>query len=283
MRRFGACIVLGPAVLYALVPRARAAGDEPKERIAHKACLSGNYQKGVEILSDLFVSTKNPTYIYNQARCFEQNGRCEEAINRFREYLRKAKDASVDDKSDAERHIADCQTLLGQKLVAEPPPPKAESVPTPTPPSGSPNESTQVAQVEASLASLPTSAAASSASEQAISTPGRPTPGRSLRIAGIICGVVGIGSIATAVYFYTRARSFSDRVSNQPVPNPSDESAGKNAQTMQWVFYGIGGAALGTGALLYAFGWPTADNGGTTSIVPLIGPGLAGISARGAY
>ena len=73
-------------------------------------------------------------------------------------------------------------------------------------------------------------------------------------------------------------------MSNQITPDPSDDSAGKNAETMQWVFYGIGGAAIGTGALLYALGWPRADkNPPRAGIVPMLGPGLAGISARGAF
>jgi hypothetical protein len=32
------------------------------------ACLSGDYTKGVAILSELFVDTKDPTYLFNQGR-----------------------------------------------------------------------------------------------------------------------------------------------------------------------------------------------------------------------
>ncbi len=58
---------------------------------------------------DLFVKTEDPVFIFNQGRCFEQNGHFEEAINRFLEYLRKAKKASGQDRADTERHIADCR------------------------------------------------------------------------------------------------------------------------------------------------------------------------------
>jgi hypothetical protein len=60
-----------------------------QERAARKACLKGDYGKGVDILADLFVDTKDPTYIFNQGRCFEQNRRYEDAIGRFEEYLRR--------------------------------------------------------------------------------------------------------------------------------------------------------------------------------------------------
>ena len=70
------------------------------------ACLSGDYTKGVAILSELFVDTKDPTYLFNQGRCFEQNRRYEDAVARFEEYLRIAEgklDAA--DRAAAEKHI----------------------------------------------------------------------------------------------------------------------------------------------------------------------------------
>jgi hypothetical protein len=274
MSRLG---ILTPVILIVLAaPLARAAGTEAKERAARKACLSGDYAKGVEILSDLFIDTKDANHIFNQARCFEQNSRCEEAISRFREYLRKASGLSPAEKVDTEKHIADCQALLGQKPAPEPAgtvaAAKAESAPTapaapsaaPSPPSATPTPE-QVA-----VASTPEPAA---------------NPGRGLRIAGIACGALGVASVGTAIYYYTQAKSYSDKVSGQGAnPNPSDESAGKHAQTMQWVFYSAGAAAIATGTVLYVLGWPSADTSHpTAAIAPLLGPGLAGISAQGAF
>jgi hypothetical protein len=102
---------------------------EAQERAAKKACLVGDTAKGVEILADLFVDTNEPTYIYNQGRCFEQNRMYQDAIGRFREYLVKAKRATPDEKADTEKHIADCQTYLAEAEAA-----KAASPPTPGPP-----------------------------------------------------------------------------------------------------------------------------------------------------
>jgi hypothetical protein len=91
---------------------AQAASRQAQERKAHKACLSGDYAKGVSILSDLFVDSDDPTYILNQGRCFEQNRRYEDAIARFQEYLRAGMNLKPSDKVLAEKHIADCQNLL---------------------------------------------------------------------------------------------------------------------------------------------------------------------------
>src|ERR1019366_2341146 len=86
-----------------------------KEREARTACLAGDYTLGVRLLSELFVSSKDPGFIYNQARCFEQSSRYEEALGRFREYLRAGKNLSAEERADAEKHIADCKELLASE------------------------------------------------------------------------------------------------------------------------------------------------------------------------
>ena len=70
---------------------ALAASRQAQELTARTSCLSGDYAKGVAILSELFVDTKDATYIFNQGRCFEQNSRYQDAIARFQEYLRAGK------------------------------------------------------------------------------------------------------------------------------------------------------------------------------------------------
>jgi hypothetical protein len=259
---------LTAALLTVVVPPlARAAGDKESEHRARKACLSGNYQEGVEILSDLFISTTNPIFIYNQARCYELNGRCGDAIPRFREYLRKAKDASADERAETEKHISDCQALLMQEQTG------GGSRGT-VPPAGPP------------LSLQPRAAQPGPRPKEQVVGPVAPTRsrGQGLRIAGIVCGLTGIASIGTGIYFYTRARYYSVKVSNQFAPNPSDDSAGKNAQTMQWVFYGVGGAALATGVVLYALGWRSPESPRPAArVVPIFGRGVAGLSAEGAF
>jgi hypothetical protein len=103
-------------------------GKAAQERAAKKACLVGDTAKGVEILADLFIDTNDPTYIFNQGRCFEQNRLYEEAIGRFREYLVKAKNATTEEKADADKHIAACQTYLAEAETQ-----KAASAPAPVP------------------------------------------------------------------------------------------------------------------------------------------------------
>jgi hypothetical protein len=270
-------VLLAIPLLMLSAQHAQAGGREIRERSARKACLSGDFAKGIEILSDLFIDTKDPTYIFNQARCFEQNNRYEEAVARFREYLRKSEGISASDRADTEKHIADCEALAransspsfdagrqGMAGAATSPFAPATANPPPT--------------VPVSVASSPSPATTTTTGLSPSN------PGRGLRIAGIAFGVVGLASVAAAVTFYTRARYYSDKVSKAPRPNPADEDAGKQAEVLQWVFYSVGGAALTTGTALYVVGArASSGSSGTASILPMVGPGMAGLSAQGAF
>lgn len=74
MRSFAISAFSILAAALALPSQANAAAEDAKEHAARKACLTGNYQKGVEILSDLYLKTKDPVFIYNQGRCMYRLG-----------------------------------------------------------------------------------------------------------------------------------------------------------------------------------------------------------------
>jgi hypothetical protein len=111
---------------------ARAETPDSKERAARKACLLGDVTKGTEILADLYLDTKDPTHIYNQGRCFEQNGQNEPAILRFREYLRKAEHLPAADVAKVEKKIAELQEKDKGRNAAPAAPPPVPIPGTPT-------------------------------------------------------------------------------------------------------------------------------------------------------
>ena len=220
----------------------------------------------MDLLSDLFLDSKDPTYIFNQGRCFQQNNRYEDAIARFREYLRKATAISPQEQADTERYIDECERLL-----RAPQPPSAPGAP-PILPGAFPEASSAPAPAPA-LPLIP-AASATAAPEDS---------GRGLRIAGIAVGAVGLASVGIAVYFYTRARAMSDKVSSSDEPTWADQQAGKDAETMQWIFYSAGGASLVAGAVMYLIGNSPSRRGAEASIAPVVGPSLVGLAARGAF
>jgi hypothetical protein len=112
---------------------AAAEGREAREREARKACFTGNVDRGVEILVDLYGETGHPNYIYNQARCFERNGKYDQALLSYEDYLRKARDVGTAERAEVDKAIAELRTKVGN--VSPPsgpvttPPPGAETPP----------------------------------------------------------------------------------------------------------------------------------------------------------
>ncbi|MBN2576271.1 MAG: hypothetical protein JXP73_17045 [Deltaproteobacteria bacterium] len=257
--------------LFLTTAPAAAAGRKPQERRARKACLTGDYAKGVDILSDLFVDTRDPTYIFNQGRCLEQNRRYEDAIARFEEYLRLA-DATMgpEDRAAAEKHIAECKSKLPKDQADSPvqpaPQPPTLPVPPPTP--------------EPAAAELPTAVVA------------RPTPqpveGRrrwGLVTAGIITSVVGAGGVVTGVIFNVKANDAARELETEVGAYPAKSNDEKNYKTVAWIGYGVGAACVATGAVLIAVGAIKSSSKSSSEVafVPTLGPGQVGAMLTGAF
>jgi hypothetical protein len=108
-------VVLLTAILALQALPAVAQEQDPREIQAQKDCLTGRADAGVALLAELYAVTGNPNFIYNQARCFEQASRPDDAISRFREYLRVAKDLPPAEQVDVEKHIMECRVLQAEQ------------------------------------------------------------------------------------------------------------------------------------------------------------------------
>jgi len=269
-------IFLLPSVAFLLIALAAApafaaskqASKQAQERNARKACLGGDYNRGVNILADLFVSTKDPTYIFNQGRCFEQNHRYEDAISRFEEYLR-VPDAnlSTEDRASAEKHIADCKEKLPEQPAKFAPqvfvPPTSVATPEPKP---NPEPSTPVV-VEPERQPAPVGS------------------GAGLRIGGIVTASVGVAAVAAGVVFNLMSNSLiNDMETNAGSYTKSKDTNSKNYKTFAWVGYGVGAACIVTGAILYGVGYRPSESSSTSvAILPAFGPGQAGALLTGGF
>ena len=228
------------------------------DKDAKKACSTGDFRKGVEILADLYVRTDDTTFIFNQGRCYEQNHQWTAAIDRFREYLRKTPNRAGDAGSDAEKHIADCKALLAEEEGKTAPP-------TMTPPS------IVVPPAPASPPSAP------DVSSPAISPPiDRSAPSAETRsmlpMTGIVVGSVGLALLATGVVLNLKA--------NQAA-NDGNKSSMNSYRNGSYVGYGVGGAALATGIVLFLVG-----RGGqpkTVALLPVWTPGGAALALGGEF
>jgi tetratricopeptide (TPR) repeat protein len=114
-------------VLLALAasPAARAAGDDGAELKARTHFAAGEYKEALEIYARLYAETLHPTYLRNIARCHQNLGNADKAISSFREYLRKAKDLTPDQRAEIEGYIAEMDQLKQKQAAGARPPPAA--------------------------------------------------------------------------------------------------------------------------------------------------------------
>lgn len=219
-----------PLLLFALP--ANAASREERERAARKACLTGDVSKGIDLLADLFLDTRDITHIFNQGRCLEQNRRFEEAISRFQEYLVKGKSLGEEDKADAQRHIKLCESNLKRLAPAPLPPPE------PAPPVVAPPPAEQDA-----LAITKTPA------------PSRGSSGAGLRTAGIVVAAVGGATLVTGLVLNLKYVSMTSDL-EKPYNYTRDGDASRmDYKTGAWVSYSAGAALVVGGGILYYLGW----------------------------
>ena len=269
-RKCPASIVVALATALVAFP-AFGANREAKEKTARTACLAGDYSKGVTLLSELFVSTNDPNFIFNSGRCYEQNSRFLEAISRFKEYLRVSKRLSDEDRADVQKHIDDCQDSLEKQSPRPLTPPveqpaAAHSVPTPI----------------VSPVATPTVVATGTVA----GTP-QPSsePGSGIRITGVTIAAVGGAALVAGIVFNLKANSLASDLKKTDGYTSGKESDRKTYQALGWAGYGVGAACVVTGAVLYVLGIRSSGsgNGSTVAFVPAFAPGQAGAVVKGAF
>lgn len=253
-------LALSACALLLAIPAAHAQEVNLRASRAKQACYSGKFQEGADLLAELFAETRDPNYIYNQARCFERNGKNIEALLSFREYLRIAGPLPDADKADLDRHIAELQATVAAQKRDEPPPPPPPAEPTPQP----------AAKVE--LASSETPAAGK---------------GAGLRTAGIVTASVGVAAVVAGVVFGLAAESIESEVTSDNDRQTYDrqkDDRGRLYAKLQWVGYGVGGAALAGGAILYYLGHRASQaSDAPVALLPVIAPDHAGALLRGSF
>ncbi len=268
-----ALLLLCSSVALAADREGKGAGEDldvkDKERRAKTACLSGDYQTGVAVLADLYVATNNLTYLFNQARCFEQNGRYADAVIRLREYQRKNRSAGNAPDAEVERHIAECEALLEKERA------QAAMPPAGLPPAGSPSagpppaarEPAPVAAVAEQTSSPPTSA------------------GSGLRTAGIAAMVLGALGVGTGVVLNLEANSVASELTSSPTSYDRDRASTRSTyEALAWVGYGVGAACVAGGVILYVIGHSQKDATTTPlAFQPMVGRDAYGAVLRGAF
>jgi hypothetical protein len=96
-------------------------------------------------------------------------------------------------------------------------------------------------------------------------------------LAWVLGGVGGAALIAGGVFTYLALTSFSDIEKKY---DPGKEDRGKTYAALQFVGYGVGGAAIAAAVILLATG---GDSHKSIAFAPALGPNVAGASLSGAF
>jgi tetratricopeptide (TPR) repeat protein len=109
-------LALGPAAARdALAQEA----VDPRPASALSACAAGDVAKGIAILAQLYAETRNPSFVFNQGRCYQQNGQLDPARQRFQEYLRVGKNEPPEDIRRAEGYLAEIDREIARRQEEE--------------------------------------------------------------------------------------------------------------------------------------------------------------------
>jgi hypothetical protein len=237
---------------------------EARDAEAKRACDAGRVQEGERLLTDLLRRTNDGTYIFNLGRCFQQNGQVDKALPLFRSYLRRP-DVDPVAAGRARQYIAALER-------------------SPQAGAGDP------------AARRPSDVAAAdlSASPDLVAPAPAPTsPGRTLRIAALVTGGVGLLGLATGGYYAQQTQKLErekrDALNRQETSTEwfrAQDQRGERAEQRQWLFLGVGGAALAAGGVLYYLGVRAGHDEGhlqAAQALPLALPGIVGAQLAGRF
>jgi hypothetical protein len=239
--RSPALVLLGALASAAgLAPCAQAADPPTSDRRAfeaRRACAAGRVEQGIELLAQIIAETGDPNAVYNQARCYQGNGRSEQALARFREYLRIAEGILPRERARVRRFIGELEREVESRrrrgLAPAPPPPSPppEAALLPPPPD-------------------PIGLRAQAAPDPSV------TRRHTLRVVALATAAAAVVPIAGAVLFAVQAQRIESEIENQTSPlSPADfdrkVQKGRRAATLQWVGVGLSGAMLAGAGTLY--------------------------------
>ena len=257
------------------------------------------YDDAIREFEAAYEAKSDPALLYNIAQCHRLAGREGEALRLYRNYVKDAPRGPY--RAQAEQWIA---TL--EKAVADHAPPVAppEAVAPPAPPvEATPVNGPAAAPVTSGgpPAPVPPPGPGPSPPSQAppdwpATQPANPAPvpvapappaaSTGHRTAGVVVASIGgafiVGGVICGLIARAEAKKVEDAAAAHEAFDPAVEKTGRNAQTAQWIGYGVGAAGLAVGVILIATSHPASETApqGRVALAPLAGPGLGGALMR---
>jgi tetratricopeptide (TPR) repeat protein len=287
-------LVLGFALPTAPVRAADSSTEEARQHFlkGQQFFELARWDEAIAEFEQAYAARSDPTFIYNMAQAYRRKGDAKKALDLYKNYLIKApksmQRAEVEERIAAlQKQVEEAERTSRSSAPAPAYVPAPVSPPAPSPePVAAPPLPGQAAEPAIPAPTPPPAvaepvAAAAPAYVQAPAAP-PPSPGRGMRVAGIVLGAVGVAAIGAGVFLSLETDDYNSTVQNAPIYNPNFDDRGKLYNTLQWVGYGLGAGLLATGAVLYGMG-VSAAKAGAVAVAPAVLPGGAGLCARGAF
>ncbi len=137
-----------------------ASAAETRELKAREEFAAGRYQEALDLFAKLYAETLHPVYLRNIGRCYQNLGDPDRALISFRDYLRKHKTISAEERKEVEAFIAEMEALKKEKGSAATAPPETSTV--------APKEASAITP----LPSAPEPANSAAAPEALVTAPG---------------------------------------------------------------------------------------------------------------
>lgn len=259
---------------------------------------SGDYDTAITFYEKAAALVPHPVLTFNIAQAHRLAGRIERALQLYRAYLaadpkgsqaatareivaeierqraeaaRLAEEARASEARKADQARADQARAAEQARKADPD--RAERA----------RAAEQARKADQDRAERARADRAPAAPAPPASEDGEPaSPGRSLRLAGLVSGATGVVALGVGIGFGVRAASLSDELSRPGAPySKTKVAAGERANKLEAVGLIAGAALVGAGAVLYWRGH-VRDHREAVAIAPLVAPDQLGVLVTGA-
>ncbi|MGB8296483.1 MAG: tetratricopeptide repeat protein [Polyangia bacterium] len=310
LRATGVSCLLAALVLASPALGADSATEQARQHyeIGTQQYDLGHWDDAIREFEKAYELRPDPSFLYNLAQAYRRKGDNKRALDLYKNYLVKV--PKTPQRTEIEERISGLQKQIDEAASAKPGAPTLEptaiSAGTPASPEVAPAQAEESAispppvspAPEATTATGPTSSPAAPPSQTppaAVAATSAPAPvvakavapaprGRGLRIAGIVCGSVGVASIVLGALSGWQAQSLSHKVATADQFHANDDSAGLAAQKAQGFFYVAGAVVAVVGGALYYYGVRAArETPSRVSLSPIVGPGTAGLAAMGVF
>jgi tetratricopeptide (TPR) repeat protein len=256
------------------------------------------YDDAIREFEAAYEAKTDPALLYNIAQCHRLAGREGDALRMYRNYLKDAPRGPY--RAQAEQWIGTLEKAVAEHATPTAPPEASGSVAPPVetappngpaepPPNGAAAPPVMPGPGPYPPAQTTPEAPAGPPASTIVLPPAQPPASPGHRTAGVVVASIGgafvVGGVICGLVARAEAKKVEDAAAAHDAFDPSAEKTGRNAQTAQWIGYGVGAAGLAVGVILIVMSHPAAETApqSRVALAPLAGPGIGGALMRVAF